>query len=130
MSYWYLCWIVWCINQVTVNAVQHDAKWDNFFIYLFMIKIHQLQMKEYPFQYASTDRKKKSHYRLMGLVIAQWLLQWRCTYRYLVQGVVTSGQWLHETQAALDIYYPKANVRRNLATRYLVANYTVTDGQW
>ena len=21
MSYWYLCWIVWCINQVTLNAV-------------------------------------------------------------------------------------------------------------
>ena len=31
MSYWYLYWIVWCINQVTVNAVYHDVKWDHFF---------------------------------------------------------------------------------------------------
>ena len=30
---------------------------------LFMLSTHPLQMKEYPLQYASTDRTKKSHYK-------------------------------------------------------------------
>ena len=31
MSYWYLHWILWCINQVTVNAVYYDFKLEPFF---------------------------------------------------------------------------------------------------
>ena len=59
-----------------------------------------------------------------------WRLpQWRCSHRYLVPGAVTTGQWLNGTQATLDIYYHGAPCR-NLATRYLVGNYTVTDGHW
>ena len=34
---------------------------------LFMIRTHPLQMKEYPLQYASTDRNKKSHYKHLYL---------------------------------------------------------------
>ena len=31
---------------------------------LFMIWTHPLQMREYPLQYASTDKNKKPHYKL------------------------------------------------------------------
>ena len=31
MSYWYLHWILWCINQVTVNTIYYDVKWEPFF---------------------------------------------------------------------------------------------------
>ena len=55
MSHWYLCWIVCCIEQVTLNAVWCQVRQ----YLLFMIWTHPLQMKEYVLQYASIDRNKK-----------------------------------------------------------------------
>ena len=41
---------------------------------LFMIWTHPLQMREYPLQYASTDKSKKSHYSKVKFYMVMWLL--------------------------------------------------------
>ena len=54
MSYWYVRWILWCINQVTVNAVWHDVKWEPFFY---------LQSEHIPSKWENPHRNKQSHHR-------------------------------------------------------------------
>ena len=62
MSYWYVHWILWCINRVTVNAVKHRVKWEPFFY---------VQSEHIPSKWentrSSTDRNKKSHHNLWYL---------------------------------------------------------------
>ena len=65
-----------------------------------------------------TQQNSYSISHLLGIVTTEWLPLWRCSHCSLVSDTVTTEQWLHRTLLQ--------RLGRNLFTRHLVGNCTVT----
>ena len=71
-----------------------------------------------------TQQNLYSICHLLCTVTTQWLPLWRCSHCSLVPDTVTTEHWLHQTHVIR--YLLLWGLCRNLSTRHLVGNCTVT----